>query len=193
MKHSDIPNLITVLRILLVVPVIWLLLTQEYIWALFLFGVAGLSDGLDGFLAKRYGWVSHLGSLLDPIADKFLLISCYLVLGAQRLIPLWLVGLVIIRDMVIVTGATIYHFRIQQLVEGVPSLISKLNTLMQILLVIAIILHHGALALPAAALDGLVWMVGITTLWSGANYVWIWGRRAAQTATKNSTQGQDGP
>lgn len=186
MKASDIPNLITMMRLLLVVPVVWLLFSEEYGWALILFGVAGFSDGLDGYLAKHYGWSSRLGSLLDPLADKLLLVSCFLVLGAQRLIPWWLVGIVILRDIVIITGALLYHFQVERLARGEPSLASKLNTLAQILLVVGVLFHYGFRALPQEFLVALVWAVTLTVIWSGAGYLWTWGRRAARVLQKRA-------
>ena len=107
MKRSDIPNLITVMRIVLVVPVSWSLLRQEFGLALALFFVAGVSDGLDGFLAKHYGWSSRLGALLDPLADKALLVACYASLAWIGLLPVWLLVLVVARDVVIVAGAVV--------------------------------------------------------------------------------------
>jgi cardiolipin synthase len=176
-NRRDIPNLLTVLRIFLTVPVIWMLLEREFAWALLLFGVAGVSDGLDGYLAKRYGWESRLGSLLDPLADKALLVSSFLSLGWLGLIPTWLVLLVILRDLVIVTGALVYHFEVEQL-EAAPSLISKLNTLTQILLVLVVVCAAGPLPLPESIAAILIWVTLVTTLASGASYVWIWGRKA---------------
>ncbi|MDE2089174.1 MAG: CDP-alcohol phosphatidyltransferase family protein, partial [Gammaproteobacteria bacterium] len=108
MTRRDLPNLISVLRMLLVLPVVALLMTEHYREALLLFGLAGLSDALDGFLAKRYGWTSRLGAVLDPLADKILLVSSYIALGWLRLLPLWLVAAVIVRDLVIVIGAAVY-------------------------------------------------------------------------------------
>lgn len=177
MQARDIPNLITISRIILVLPIIWCLLTASYGWALSLFVVAGVSDALDGFLAKHYGWTSRLGGLLDPIADKFLLVTCYLALTWQELIPLWLTALVIGRDLVILGGATLYHVVIERL-EAAPSVISKLNTLSQLLLVVAVLFNYGAQALPAGWLDILIYSVLATTVLSGADYIWTWGWRA---------------
>lgn len=177
MKPRDIPNLITVLRILLTVPVTWLLLERQYSWALLLFAAAGISDGLDGYLAKRYRWESRLGSLLDPLADKALLVLSYVALGWVGLIPLWLVGLVILRDLVIVSGALYYHFQVERL-EAAPSLVSKLNTLVQIMLVISVVCDAGPLPLSDWLVDGLMWAVVGTTLLSGVSYVVVWTRRA---------------
>ena len=177
MKARDIPNLISFLRILLTLPIVWLLFEREFSYALMLFAVAGFSDGLDGFLAKHYGWQSHLGGLLDPLADKALLMSSFLVLGGLGLIPIWLVILVIFRDLTIMGGALYYHFSVEE-VDADPSLISKLNTLMQILLVLLVVTDAGPFPLPDLLLKGLVWATGLTTLISGTLYVWIWTNKA---------------
>lgn len=178
MRREDIPNLISILRILLSIPVVWMLLEQRFDIALILFAIAGVSDGLDGFLAKHYGWQSQLGGLLDPLADKVLLVSSYVSLALLGLIPVWLMLLVILRDLVIVTGALVYNFRIREL-EAEPSLLSKFNTLAQILLVLAVVLDRGLIALPLALVQGLIWLVFFTTILSGVNYVWVWSHRAA--------------
>ncbi|MES9901837.1 MAG: CDP-alcohol phosphatidyltransferase family protein [Sedimenticola sp.] len=178
MRREEIPNLISVLRIFLSIPVIWMLLEQRFEIALVLFAVAGISDGLDGYLAKRNGWVSRLGGLLDPLADKVLLVSSYLSLAVIGAIPVWLVMLVILRDLVIVTGALVYNFRVKQL-DVAPSLLSKFNTLAQIVLVLAVVLDLGVVDLPVWITGGLIWLVSVTTLASGVNYVWVWSRLAA--------------
>ncbi len=177
MKARDIPNLISFLRILLTLPIVWLLFEQEFTYALMLFAVAGFSDGLDGFLAKHYRWQSHLGGLLDPLADKALLMSSYLVLGGLGLIPVWLVILVIFRDLTIMGGALYYHFSVEE-VDAKPSLISKLNTLLQIMLVLVVVTDAGPLPLPALPLQVLIWATGLTTLISGVFYVWVWTQKA---------------
>lgn len=177
MKARDIPNLITVFRFLLVPPVVLLLLERRFGLALLLFGVAGFSDAVDGYLAKRYAWSSRIGALLDPLADKLLLVSSFITLGWLQLLPLWLVGAVILRDLVIVSGALVYHFRIERL-EAAPTLVSKLNTLAQILLVIAIMFSQAVHELPFLWMDALLYSVLVTTLWSGMDYVWRWSRLA---------------
>jgi cardiolipin synthase len=177
-KREDIPNLISILRIFLSIPVVWMLLEQQFGVALVLFLVAGISDGLDGFLAKRYGWQSQLGGLLDPLADKVLLVSSYLSLALIGVVPVWLVLLVILRDLVIVTGALVYHFRVTEL-EAEPSMISKTNTLAQIVLVLSVVLDRGLMPLPDLFISTMIWLVVLTTLASGINYVWVWSRRAA--------------
>jgi len=177
MQSKDIPNLISVLRILLTLPIVWLLFEREFSFALILFAVAGFSDGLDGLLAKRFGWQSHLGGLLDPLADKALLMSSFLVLGGLGLIPIWLVILVIFRDLTIMGGALFYHFSVEE-VDANPSLISKLNTLLQIMLVLLVVTDAGPYPLPSSLLQSLLWATGLTTLLSGALYVWIWTNKA---------------
>lgn len=102
LEPRHLPNIISVLRILLVYPVVQMLLARRYDWALALFVLAGLSDALDGFLAKHYHWQSRLGSFLDPAADKLLLLACFVVGGWQGLMPLWLVVAAVLRDIVIV-------------------------------------------------------------------------------------------
>ena len=178
MNVRDIPNLISILRIFLSVPVVWMLLVHEFGAALVLFAIAGISDGLDGFLAKRFGWKSQLGGLLDPLADKVLLVSSYLSLGLLNIIPIWLVLIVILRDLVIVTGALVYNYRVREL-EAEPSFISKFNTFAQILLVLASVLDRGLVPLPEMLIQGMIWVVLLSTIASGVNYVWVWSRRAA--------------
>ncbi len=189
LKTRDIPNLITSLRILLVPPFLWLLLQERYGAALLLFTVAGVSDALDGFLAKHYGWTSELGGLLDPLADKLLLIGAILALGWLRELPVWLVALVILRDVVIVTGAVSYHLMVER-VQASPLLISKLNTLMQLTMVFVVIVHYGMMTLPSWLLTGWIYVTALTTVWSGAAYVWQWGQRAWSTARVRSDSSQ---
>jgi cardiolipin synthase len=177
MKPSDIPNIITGLRFLLVPPVVLLLLQGRFAGALVVFGIAGFSDALDGYLAKHYHWTSRVGALMDPLADKLLLLSCFVTLGWLGWIPYWLVGMVILRDLVIVIGAITYHLRIERL-EAEPRPASKLNTFTQIMLVLAVMFSQGVRELPAPWLDVLLYSVLFTTLWSGLDYVWIWSRRA---------------
>jgi cardiolipin synthase len=177
MRARDIPNLITIGRILLVPPTAWALLQHHYLLALVLFFIAGVSDGVDGFLAKHYGWTSRLGELLDPLADKALLVSCYAALTWSGLLPVWLLVLVVARDVVIVSGAVVYHFRVARL-EAMPTIISKLNTLLQILLVLLVIVHQASGWGSAAWIDALTYAVTLTIVWSGVDYVITWTRFA---------------
>lgn len=184
MRLRDLPNIISFLRLLAVMPIVYLLLAQEYGWALLLFAAAGLSDGLDGFLAKHYGWQSHLGGILDPLADKVLLVACFLVLGAVSLIPVWLVVAVVFRDLLIVGGVVLYNYRVEE-VEAAPTLVSKLNTVLQILLLVLVIADAGPLSLPRWSLETLIWACLTTVVISGTHYVWIWSRKALEKGWKD--------
>ena len=179
MNRSDIPNIISILRIILVIPTVMLLLDERYGLALILFAVAGASDGLDGYIAKRYHYVSRLGTILDPLADKLLLVCTYLALGWLGLFPAWLVIAVIARDALIVSGGVAYHFLIGQY-DMAPTLVSKLNTFSQIVLALAAVLSMSVL--PHAELQWFIgWMIYVTlgtTVISGVDYVWTWGLRA---------------
>lgn len=172
-----LPNLITVCRILLVPPTLWLIAVGDFGAALACFVVAGVSDALDGALAKGFGWTSRLGGILDPIADKLLLVGCYLVLGWNGELPAWLVALVLLRDGVIVAGALAYHWLIEAL-QPAPSRISKVNTLMQLVMVFTVLVSHGIWSVPPELLRALVFATAFTTLWSGVDYVLAWSARA---------------
>lgn len=191
LKARHIPNLITGLRILLVAPFLWALLEERYSTALLLFVIAGVSDALDGFLAKYFGWTSELGGLLDPIADKLLLIGAILALGWLNELPGWLVALVILRDLLIVCGAISYHMLIERL-EAAPLMISKLNTLVQLMLVCAVIVHYGMIPLPEILLTGLIALTAITTVWSGSAYVRQWSQRARNRRNRSVDDARDG-
>lgn len=185
MKASSIPNLISTLRILLVPPVVWSMLEQRWSLALPLFLIAGLSDGLDGFLARRFHWTSRLGAILDPIGDKLLMVSSYLVLGWQGELPWWLVGLVILRDVVIMSGTVLYRVLIGVVVFE-PILLSKINTVCQILLVMITLFVLVGLNIFTAVQTLLIYIVLLTTVSSGIAYVVLWARRAAVMKVKAS-------
>ena len=175
--QNQIPNIISVFRMLLVLPVVWALLNQQHIMALLLFAVAGLSDALDGFLAKQFRWESRLGSILDPLADKLLLMSSYLALAWIEFIPFWLVAVVIGRDLLIVLGGVAFHYLLGRF-EMEPSRMSKVNTFVQIIFVLAVVFYHGDFAFTPWIIEVLAYIVSATTLISGADYVWVWGHKA---------------
>jgi cardiolipin synthase len=185
MKARHIPNLISLLRIGLVLPVLWAVWLRQYPQALAWFAVASLSDGVDGFIARRYGWTSRLGSHLDPMADKLLLLSVYAMLGWQGVLPAMLVAAVIARDVVIVCGGVLYWF-LRHPFDGRPLRLSKLNTLLQILLALAAIYSQGVRPLPEPALAALMAAVFASTLASGLLYLWVWGRRFFREAGQPS-------
>ncbi|BBA34115.1 CDP-alcohol phosphatidyltransferase family protein [Methylocaldum marinum] len=174
MKARHIPNIISFCRILLVYPVITSMLEKRFDWALSLFVIAGVSDAIDGFLAKHFQWQSRLGSYIDPLADKLLLVSSYIALSFMGLIPFWLMATVVLRDLVIFTGAILYYFLLRPF-DGQPLLISKVNTLLQLFLVFIVLLHHGFVPLPAGIITGVTAAVFVTTMLSGAMYIYVWG------------------
>ncbi len=181
MSLAQIPNAICVLRMLLVVPLVVALFDGDYRLALVLIIVAGLSDGVDGFLAKTFGWQSRLGSLLDPASDKLLLVATIVCLTMLDLVPIGVTTIVILRDIVIVCGALAY-LRLAGTLTGEPLLISKLNTLCQLLFVIATIMQ-AAWQRPATQwLVVFGALVVFTSITSGLSYVLIWSGRARRTA-----------
>ncbi len=178
MKH--LPNMISVLRIILVAPTLYYLWQQHFTSAFVLFFIAGISDGLDGYLARRFNWRSRLGTYLDPIGDKLLLVGCFFVLGWMNYLPLWLVGLVIGRDLIIVIGAALYHYAIKDAAMA-PLLISKINTVCQIFLVVVLLYRLSDLPFaglfPAWLGQATVFIVTLTTLLSGVAYIQSWWHR----------------
>lgn len=179
MSPRHLPNLISLSRILLVWPVMNAILMQDFRRAIVWFTIAGLSDGLDGFLARHFGWQSRLGSYLDPVADKLLLGSSFIGLSMLDLLPAWLAVLVVLRDLVIFLGVVASYF-LRAPFDAQPSALSKLNTLCQLLLVFSILLTPGIWPIPDVLIQSLIGLVTLTTLASGAGYVHTWSRWARQ-------------
>jgi len=179
---KDIPNIISILRMVLVIPIVILLLKDSFGWAILLFALAGISDALDGYLANRYNWRSRLGSILDPLADKLLLISSFLTLTWLGLIPLWLTSAIIARDLIIVVGGMAFHYLIGKF-DMEPTFISKVNTFLQIILVFAVVLSYGVIDLGETSLDILFYAVFFTSVVSGAHYIVYWAKRSISHKT----------
>ncbi|MEA3302469.1 MAG: CDP-alcohol phosphatidyltransferase family protein [Pseudomonadota bacterium] len=176
MNLRQLPNTISIFRVVLVFPIIYLLLNHQYQQTLVLFVIAGVSDGVDGFLAKHYGWQTWLGGVLDPLADKFLLVSCFIALAWMGMLSWWLVALVMVRDVVIIAGATYYYFRVDR-IDAQPTFLSKFNTVSQIGLVVVVILSE-IVSLPSWLVTTMIIFVALTTVSSGLDYVVAWSRRA---------------
>ena len=138
----SIPNLITLARILLVPILIWAITSGEMRIAFLLFLAAGVSDAVDGFLAKRFGMATELGAYLDPLADKTMIVSIYVALGVADALPRWLVILVVSRDVMIV-GAVILSWVMDKPVALKPLMVSKLNTVAQITLALVVLAGLG--------------------------------------------------
>jgi cardiolipin synthase len=177
-----LPNAISMLRVLVVAPICWLLWHDRWPSALALVAVAGVSDGLDGFLARRFAWQSRLGGMLDAIADKLLLIACFVILASRQQAPVWLACVVCGRDLVIALGALGWRLAIGP-IEPQPSLLSKACTLAQIIYLLAVLL---ALARwPALRSSALGWLVAALCVASGVDYVLRWSCRAWRAWHRN--------
>jgi cardiolipin synthase (CMP-forming) len=179
MRH--LPNLISLLRIALIWPIIGSLEQGAYPRTLLLLIIAAFSDGLDGFLAKRYHWTSELGKTLDPLGDKLLLIAVFLVATWYGLIPRWLTIVAVARDVMIGFGALIYRLGWGPL-HGRPMISSKLNTLLQLLYVVAVVAHAAFRLPPPGMLSLLEWLTCATLLISGFMYAREFTGRALEVA-----------
>ena len=175
----NLPNLITLARLLLVPLTVWLIISEAYGWAFITFMVAGGSDGIDGFLARRFGWLTRLGAYLDPLADKALLVSVYVTLGFMKELPAWLVITVVSRDVLIV-GAVVLSRLMDHPVKIVPLMVSKVNTVAQVIFAVLVLgvaaLHHPLILLVNF---GSI-PVALLTVLSGAAYLLAWLRHMAE-------------
>lgn len=163
------------MRIALILPILTLFVYEEFGWALILFIIAGLSDGIDGWLAKSYGWQSRLGGFLDPAGDKLLVAWSFGTLAYLGHIPVWLAVVVILRDVVIVAGSFMYHYLVRRL-EGEPTRISKLNTALELLYLGFVMLKAGFGFPPEITTTILGTAVLVTVVISGYDYVSNWIR-----------------
>lgn len=176
-----LPNLISALRIVLVLPIALALLHGRLLATMGLFCVAAVSDAADGFLAKRYGWQSPLGGVIDPAADKLLLATVFIVLAVLHWVPAWLMAAAVARDLVIVLGALAYRVCFGPLAAR-PTLISKLNTCCQGLYIACVIAREQFAQPPAPALLVLGALTLVTTAVSGIDYVLSYGEAALAQA-----------
>jgi cardiolipin synthase (CMP-forming) len=168
-----IPNLLTLLRILLVPLTIWLIVSDELRGAFAVLLVAGATDGIDGFVAKRYGWTSELGAYLDPLADKLLLVSTFVTLGIRAFLPSWLVILVVSRDVMIVS-AILLSVMVGPHVPMRPLNISKFNTVAQIALALLVLANAGFSLGWDELRSTMVYITAALTAASAGAYLWNW-------------------
>lgn len=177
-RSLSIPNLITLMRILLVPVVVWAIASDEPLLAFWLFLLAGISDAVDGFLAKQFNMQTELGAYLDPLADKALLISIYVTLGIVGDIPRWAAIAVVARDVMII-GAVVLSVAMARPVHIRPLVVSKVNTMVQIAFAAMVLAATGfGIALGPAFDLGLV-AVGLLTALSAAAYLASWMRHMA--------------
>ena len=172
-----LPNLICLVRLALIWPILTTLHAGEYRMALALFVAAAASDGLDGYLAKRFDWTSELGKFLDPLADKLLLVTVYVEAAWLELVPWWLTAAVVARDVMIGLGALIYRLWFGPL-HGRPTRFSKVNTGAQLLCLMLVMLNAGFGVPPREVLAAVALITLLTTALSGLHYVQIFTRRA---------------
>ena len=177
MKPAQIPNAITIARMVVALPLLWLLAQEQFEQALVLALVAGASDVLDGFLAKRFGWQSVLGGILDPIADKLLLSVCFFGLWWSEHLPTWLVATILLRDLTVGLGAFAW-WRWSGSIKPAPTGISKVTTLSQLVLVALMLAHLSGLDLAPHWLEPLMLATAAVTVVSGLDYVIVYSLRA---------------
>jgi len=174
----NLPNLITLARLISVPVAVWMIVEGFFLYAFWLFVAAGISDALDGFIAKRFNAQSQFGSFLDPLADKALLVSVYVALGHDGHVEPWLVILVVSRDVMII-GGVVLMWMLTDSYRVVPSVISKFNTVAQILLAAMVLAKLGMAFDDLGVTVVMTYLVAATTLLSGAGYLVAWVRRAA--------------
>lgn len=165
-----LPNAICVIRILLTLPIVMALEQGDYGVALVLFAIAAVSDGVDGYLAKRFNWISDLGKFLDPLADKVLLVSVFLACVWQDLVPVWLAAAAIARDVLISAGSVVFRVWFGEL-RGKPTVISKINTTLQLIVLVGSIIQAGWWVIWPDVYAALMIATFVTTIWSGGDYV----------------------
>ena len=172
MNLQHLPNTISVMRILLVAPIVWSMFIGDWDVALWLILIAGVSDALDGHFARRFGWQTRVGALLDPAGDKLVLVACFIALGVLGFVPWWLIGTVLARDVIIV----VMYLQRREPVSDRPTTISKINTFAQTAYVLLVVYGaaHGA---NRVLLDTWLAITLMTTVFSGLRYLWLWGAR----------------
>jgi cardiolipin synthase len=170
---SALPNAITVGRLLAVPVMVWLIVSDRMSAAFWLFVAAGISDGVDGFIAKKFGAESQLGSYLDPLADKVMLVCIYITLGVEGQLSSWLVILVVFRDALIVGGALLSQV-LDHPLRMRPLFISKVNTVAQIVLAAVALAELGPVFPELPLVGALEICIGATTAASGAVYLVQW-------------------
>lgn len=176
LKH--IPNVLTLFRLVLIVPFVLFLYQQEYVNAFYLFLLAGFTDGLDGWLARYFSWQSPLGSFIDPLADKLLIASSFISLALIGQLPWWLVILVFLRDFTISIGVLAWYLLIQRRLDFEPTFLSKINTTLQIALVTLCLFELAYFSFPLSLSNTLILITALTTAATYIDYVFTWGKKA---------------
>jgi cardiolipin synthase len=177
MRPKSLPNAITIGRMVAALPLLWLLMNNHFVPAFWLAVLSGASDGLDGFLARRYHWRTVLGGTLDPIADKLLVSVCFFGLWWSKHLPTWLLGVVVFRDVVILIGAYSW-WRMNGAFEPAPTGVSKMTTFAQLLLIALVLARLAGIDFLWVWVPPLMLATAAITVVSGADYVVRYGLRA---------------
>lgn len=181
----NIPNALTITRLILIAPFLVFLYQQAYINAFYIFILAGFTDGLDGWLARYFCWQSPFGLFTDPLADKLLIASSFIALALSGKLPWWLVVLVFLRDITISLGVLVWYWLIERDPDFNPTYLSKVNTVLQLALV-TLCLFEQAYPLFTPHLrhitTTIIILTTITTTGSYIDYVWTWGKKACAAA-----------
>lgn len=175
-KH--IPNIVSFFRLMLVVPFLTAFCSEKYVIAFNIFLIAGITDGIDGWLARQFNWQTSLGHMIDPLADKLLVATSFISLALINKLPWWLVILVFLRDLTIFFGAIAWYYFIAKTDEFIPTLLSKINTVLQIMLVTFSLGSLAFYSLEPSPIPVLIVLTALTTMTTYIDYVWTWGRKA---------------
>lgn len=178
MMIKHIPNALTVFRLVLIVPFLFFLYGHQYKYSFYVFILAGLTDGLDGILARRFNWQTFFGSFVDPLADKLLIASSFISLALLGVLPWWLVILVFLRDFTISMGVLGWYHFIRRKLDFQPTLLSKLNTAIQLLLVTYCLFELAYIHFHHYIFNILVILTTFTTTITYIDYLWTWSRKA---------------
>jgi cardiolipin synthase len=174
----NIPNVLTIIRLVLIAPFLLFLYNENYVDAFFIFIFAGCTDGFDGWLARQFKWQSLFGSFTDPLADKLLIASSFISLALIGKLPWWLVLLVFLRDLTISFGVVAWFWFVQRKLDFKPTALSKINTIFQIALLTLCLFELAFFKFSPALLETFIILTTITTTYTFIDYVWTWGKRA---------------
>lgn len=183
-----IPNILTLTRLILIAPFLVFLYQQQYVYAFYIFLLAGFTDGLDGWLARCFHWQSSFGSFVDPMADKLLIASSFISLAYIGSLPWWLVILVFLRDITISIGVLAWYWLMQNKPDFKPTYLSKINTVLQLALVVICLFELAFATIAPLWIRVLIVLTAATTTGSYIDYAWTWGKKACENGqgVKNS-------
>ena len=177
---KQIPNALTIIRLILIAPFLICLFHDHYACAFYICLIAAVSDVLDGLLARWFAWQTYLGKIIDPMADKLLIATSFISLAMLHILPWWLVILIFSRDCIITLGFLAWCFFIPKKPDLKPTNISKMNTVLQMSLVVLCLAEQGFAFQVPHLLPIMIGLTAMTTVITLCDYVWTWGRKAWQ-------------